>query len=77
MKSLLLNLQSKHNISRSSMQKVGLFAIVFGLVKINSVASVFILANLSPSMATFGMIDYALAFNCVCTTNFSSCDTQI
>ncbi len=65
MKSLLLNLRLKHNVSLASLQKIGLFAIVFGIVKVNSVASVFILANLSPSMAAFGMIDYALALGLI------------
>ena len=65
MKSLLLNLRMRHNISLANLQKIGLFAIVFGIVKINSVAAVFILANLSPSMATFGMIDYALALGLI------------
>lgn len=65
MKSLLPNLGMQNNVSINVLRKIGLFGLVFGLVKINSVSSVFILANQSPSMAIFGMIDYALALGLI------------
>ncbi len=66
----------KNSIARSFQQGVAgvskvkrlvIFALVFGLVKVNAVAAVFILSNLSPDIALFGSVDYALALGLILT----------
>ncbi|MFK7808014.1 MAG: hypothetical protein AB8F74_09470 [Saprospiraceae bacterium] len=61
----MLNILANERFDRNKLLRIIFFALVFGLVKINSVLAVFILSNFSPSIEIFGTIDYALALGII------------
>jgi hypothetical protein len=67
MKNLLLNISYKYFADGFQLQRLIGFTIFFALLKFNAVAAVFILSNLSDSVATFGIFDYALSLGLLLT----------
>jgi hypothetical protein len=67
MKNLLLNITYKCIANGFQLQRLIGFVILFALLKFNAVAAVFILSNLSDSVTTFGIFDYALSLGLLLT----------
>ncbi len=61
MKNLWLSKIEINKIQKEKVFSIIVFAFCFGIVKINSISSIFISSNFSPSTEIFGILDYALA----------------